>query len=107
MRTPAPVIVLVGLIGLQFGIPALALLNPIMVPFGWQMFAERLSVKSIDALGRDGNVLEHTEWTARLRPEVRWDVVAPTYLCARNDWRVVRVTFSDGTVKDSVCRSLP
>lgn len=84
------------LVGLQFLVPAALLLSPRMSAFGWQMFAERVSVTSVESLDADGQDVAVSGWVTRMRPEVRWEQVAPPHLCQEPRVTAVRVTFSDG-----------
>jgi len=90
-------VVLAVVVAVQVLIPAAMLLSPRMSAFGWQMYAERVSVMSAEPLDPAGKVVNVPRWAARLRPEVRWEQVAPNHLCGRPDVASVRVAFSDGS----------
>lgn len=89
----------------QFFVPAVLLLDPQQSPLGWQMYAGRVSMTSMELVDSSGGtVVPPDRWFARLRPEVDWAEHAPAHACAAEQ-RVaaVRIAYSDGEVTELTC----
>jgi hypothetical protein len=96
----------VAYVAAQVVIPALALTNPQMSRFGWQMYAKMMLRTSYAVVHADGAVeeIDPTAHVALSRAEVELERFLPPHLCRTvPDATAVRVRSVDGGAMEVAC----